>query len=86
MFTVVSLSWCTHIEGYVLPENDVNSWCLQTPCSCCQDTSENWVCLSCYQVAYTVQWTYRPLAIPWFSVSLICQSGVTNVIPTSIRG
>ncbi|XP_046454451.1 histone deacetylase 6-like isoform X3 [Daphnia pulex] len=51
LFSVVPLSWCPHIEGHVLPDDNVaNPWGLQTPCSCCQDKSENWVCLSCYQV------------------------------------
>ena len=50
LFAVSPLSWCPHLEEHVRVGNDNTRWGLEIPCSCCGDQSENWVCLSCYQV------------------------------------
>ena len=50
LFSVIPLTWCPHLEENVRPDDTNSSWSLASPCCCCQDMSENWVCLSCYQV------------------------------------
>lgn len=50
LFTVVPLSWCPHLEEHVRADESGILWNLKTPCFSCQDQSENWVCLYCYQV------------------------------------
>lgn len=48
MFAVTPLSWCPHLsEVRPVPPTGLDS---QAPCSSCGDISENWVCLTCYQV------------------------------------
>merc|ERR1712071_212735 len=48
LFTVVPLTWCPHVE---LVQSDPGlEWSTKTPCSVCKDPSENWICLTCYQV------------------------------------
>ncbi|XP_038054576.1 histone deacetylase 6-like [Patiria miniata] len=50
LFAVVPLPWCPHLEGHVSPIPVSSPIDTRDPCSECGDTSENWVCLQCYQV------------------------------------
>lgn len=52
-FSVIPRQSCPHLEEHVRPDDGHVQWSLQTPCAYCQDGSENWVCLSCYQVTQT---------------------------------
>lgn len=48
MFAVKPLTWCPHlVEIKPMPECGLNT---ADPCATCGDTSENWVCLTCYTV------------------------------------
>lgn len=50
LFSVVPKPWCPHLEDNVLSCEGQQPWGLETVCSDCSDQSENWVCLTCYQV------------------------------------
>ncbi|XP_022102474.1 histone deacetylase 6-like isoform X2 [Acanthaster planci] len=50
MYAVVPLPWCPHLEGHVLPIPAISPIDSRDSCGECGDTSENWVCLHCYQV------------------------------------
>ncbi|KAK8746020.1 hypothetical protein OTU49_017225, partial [Cherax quadricarinatus] len=48
MFAVVPRTWCPHLEEINrVPSSGLNT---ANPCEECQDSSENWVCLTCYKV------------------------------------
>ena len=48
MFAVQPLPWCPHLEEVTpLPARGLD---ITQPCIICEDTSENWVCLTCYDV------------------------------------
>ncbi|CAE1318940.1 HDAC6 [Acanthosepion pharaonis] len=49
MFCVEPLKWCVHLEGSVksVPDGGLDT---SHPCETCGDTTENWVCLTCYKV------------------------------------
>lgn len=50
VFAVTPLSWCPHLTSVQNNPNwkpDINSLC-----SNCNHSSENWVCLSCYAVSF----------------------------------
>ena len=49
-FSVVPMDWCPHLDGHIRPDADGPCWQLDSLCSTCHDPSENWICLSCFQV------------------------------------
>ena len=61
LFSVVPQSWCPHLEEHVRPFDSPSNpvWGLDTPCSKCNDSSENWVCLSCYQVHFLITFLWK---------------------------
>ncbi|KXS08778.1 hypothetical protein M427DRAFT_76193 [Gonapodya prolifera JEL478] len=48
-FNIVPKLNCPHVHDAVFLRDSV-SIALDVPCSVCTDTSENWICLSCYDV------------------------------------
>ncbi|XP_061841460.2 histone deacetylase 6 isoform X1 [Nerophis lumbriciformis] len=49
MYVVDPLSWCPHLEAVKpLPPSGINVF---LPCHDCGSEAENWICLTCYQVA-----------------------------------
>lgn len=48
LYAVVPVTWCPHLEEVQpVPNGSLNT---TSPCEECQDTSENWCCLTCYKV------------------------------------
>ena len=53
VFAVQPLSTCPHLEE-VQPLPPGGSLDAKQPCATCGDSSENWICLVCYQVRAVV--------------------------------
>lgn len=52
LFAVTPLTWCPHLDQVGTETN--HQWTATSPCSQCNDGSENWVCLTCYQVTKAI--------------------------------
>ncbi|KAL6033332.1 hypothetical protein STEG23_009974 [Scotinomys teguina] len=83
-FAVTPLSWCPHLTAICpIPEAGLD---MAQPCETCGTLQENWVCLTCYQMAHhcfvedhdpTIQDSY------WKQVALDNGGYVLNVLDTA---
>jgi uncharacterized UBP type Zn finger protein len=48
---VQPLHGCPHLSSILaIPDSGITADTLKKPCTVCGDTTENWICLHCYQV------------------------------------
>lgn len=61
MFAVQPVPFCPHlVDVQPLPSDQLDA---KQPCAKCDDTSENWICLVCYQVSMITIVPYRWLVL-----------------------
>ena len=50
-FQVIPLATCPHIPFIkAVTDEDEHKFDVNKPCKTCQDTSENWICLTCHEI------------------------------------
>lgn len=55
MFAVHPIKWCAHLEDNKPLPHELDA---TAPCMDCGNLEENWVCLTCYKVAYALDTMY----------------------------
>lgn len=82
MFAVIPLNWCPHVDD--LPQNTtIDTFRQGSPCSLCEETVENWVCLDCHvrlcgryirgHMAEHFQESEHPIVLSLADLSAWCQ-------------
>lgn len=96
-FAVVPLPYCPHLEE-INKNPQINLIDVKRPCTKCQSTKENWICLSCFECACSRfvkghmtehhEETKHPMVLSFSDLSVwcyVCDSYVHNDLLTEVK-